>query len=111
MADLDVKLPDALTPELREILGFQCFQLGQFAHVYQAAGKFVDSDGKPLRKRAEDEQAFMLHRFLVHWHKAGAGWRVSIAEEFDEIATLAEARPGESEADTVERLLAAARAK
>jgi hypothetical protein len=90
-----IELPDELTPELRDILGFMCFQLGKMAHAYQAAGRFVGADDMKLEKRAEDEQAFMLHRFLVHWAKAGDDWRASFADELDEVIAPADPAQGE----------------
>lgn len=86
MADIPaITLPDRLTPELRDILGFMCFQAAPIAHGYQAAGRFVDGDGSPLEKRAEDEQAFVIHRMLIHWTRSGAGWRESMGEELEEV--------------------------
>lgn len=84
--------PRELTPELRDILGFMCFQLGPMAHAYQAAGRFLDADGCEMRKRAEDEQAFMLHRFLTHWFEHGADWRESMEVEFECVITEAKAK-------------------
>jgi len=84
-----IELPDHLTPVLRDILGFMCFQLGSMAHTYQAAGMFEGAEGMPLKKRAEDEQAFMLHRFLVHWAKSGDDWRKSMAEELEQVTKIA----------------------
>ena len=37
------------------------------------AGEFVGAEG-PLRKRAEDEQAFMLHKMLGWWFEHGSEW-------------------------------------
>lgn len=83
--------PDALTPELREILGHICFELGSLAHAYRDAGLFVGADGEQLRSRAEDEQAFMLHRFLTHWFKAGPDWRKSCWKEMEPVIETARA--------------------
>jgi hypothetical protein len=81
--------PAALTPTLRDLLGFMCFELGPMAHAYQAVGRFVGADGEPLKKRAEDEQAFMLHRFLHHWSTAGDNWRASMREELAPVVAAA----------------------
>lgn len=83
-------IPEELTPELRDILGFMCFELGKLAHAYQAAGRFV-AEGSGLKRRAEDERAFMLHRFLLHWQRAGANWRESFAAELEEVVDAASA--------------------
>src|SRR3546814_18872771 len=53
--------PTALTQGLREILGIPNFQCGPMAHAYQKIGEFSGDDGLALEKRAEDEQAFILH--------------------------------------------------
>ncbi len=66
--------PRALTPELRALLGQMCFVLGPIAHVYQAIGEFTDSDGAELGRRAEDEQAFMLHKMLTYWFANTKTW-------------------------------------
>lgn len=84
-----VTWPEALTPELREILGHICFETASIAHAYQRAGKFVGADGEALSKRAEDEQAFVLHRFLVHWAKAGPAWRDSMWPELQAVIATA----------------------
>jgi hypothetical protein len=84
--------PRALTPELRDILGFMCFQLGKMAHAYQAVGRFLDGDGCELQKRAEDEQAFMLHRFLTHWFDHGVDWRETMEAELEEVLAQLKAK-------------------
>lgn len=67
--------PAQLTPVLREVLGLMCFQLGPAAHVYRDAGEFVDGDGAALKRRAEDEQAFMLHKIVGIALEHGEKWR------------------------------------
>ncbi len=69
-----VAWPELLTPELRHILGMMCFQLGKLAHAYQRASEFIGVEG-PLDKRAEDEQAFMLHKWIGFWFSHGAEWQ------------------------------------
>jgi len=78
--------PEKLTPELRAILGFMCFQLGAPAHLYQKAGEFVCSEGE-LKKRAEDEQAFMLHKFIGYWFKHGSAWAEAAQADLDRAKT------------------------
>jgi hypothetical protein len=81
--------PELLTPELREILGWMCFQLGQMAHAYQAVGEFVGTEGK-LNKRAEDEQAFMLHKWLGYWSKHGEEWNKHAAADLKRVRAAIE---------------------
>lgn len=90
--DGTVAWPAALTPALRELLGFMCFELGPMAHAYRAAGQYVGADGLELKTRAEDEQAFMLHRFLCHWVTAGDNWRASMREELGPVIEIAKAK-------------------
>lgn len=66
--------PAKLTPVLREVLGLMCFQLGPAAHVYRGAGEFVDASGNALKNRAEDEQAFMLHKIVGIALEHGEKW-------------------------------------
>src|SRR3546814_16014841 len=67
--------PTALTQGLREILGIPNFQCGPMAHAYQKIGEFSGDDGLALDKRAEDEQAFILHKLISFWFEPGDGWR------------------------------------
>ncbi len=88
MSGAATQWPAALTPELREILGFMCFHLGPVAHAYRAAGEFVGADGEPLRSRAEDEQAFMLHKLVGFWVDHGPDWRSAFAADIERLANL-----------------------
>ncbi|MET0179164.1 MAG: hypothetical protein ABW194_01620 [Novosphingobium sp.] len=88
--------PELLTPELRKILGLICFQCAPFAHVYQAAGEFSGSEG-PLQKRAEDEQAFILHKLVSLWVAHGEGWMDAFDDELVRVkAKAAQATGGRS---------------
>lgn len=91
-AGLPLAWPDRLTPALRDVLGMMCFELGPIAHAYQAAGEFVDGGGQPLKKRAEDEQAFMLFKFVGYALAHGEDWRsIAGADEIDRIVAAARA--------------------
>lgn len=90
--------PQVLTPELREILGFVCFQLAKFAHAYRDAGEFVDASGKPLPHRAEDEQAFMLHKFLTFWWVNGADWKTAAEADLQRILGILRMRAANADA-------------
>lgn len=83
--------PAALTQGLREILGIPNFQCGPMAHAYQKIGEFSGSDGLALDKRAEDEQAFILHKLVSFWFEHGDGWREPAIDEIDRAAKLARA--------------------
>ncbi|WP_446906132.1 hypothetical protein [Acinetobacter baumannii] len=52
-----VLLPKAATKEIDEILGMQCFQFIRTAQIYRELGF-------EIKKRAENEQAFFLFKFL-----------------------------------------------
>lgn len=80
--------PDKLTSELRAILGMMCFELGPIAHLYQRAGEFVGADGD-LKRRAEDEQAFMLHRMLGLWFALGDGWSDAMGRDLTRLVAAA----------------------
>ncbi|MBB2981795.1 hypothetical protein [Paraburkholderia tropica] len=60
--------PDELTPELREVLGFMCFQCISIAQAMRLAG--ID-----VKKKAEDEQANVLHWMVKLVLRHGADWR------------------------------------
>lgn len=74
----------ALNADVREILGMPNFQCGPLAHVFQAAGA-------DIKRRSEDEQAFVLHWLLGLYAKHGTGWRAAAAEELDEARATASA--------------------
>jgi hypothetical protein len=73
-----------LTPELQHILGFICFELGSMAHIFQALGEFEGGDGVALKKRAEDEQAFMLHRWLTFWWENPETWKAKAVNDLED---------------------------
>jgi len=73
--------PEALTPELGEVLGLMNFRTVPLAHAYRRAGHAIPT-------KCEDEQAFVLHRFIGFALKYGADWRKYAS---DDIAALKEA--------------------
>jgi hypothetical protein len=91
-APLPALMPAGLTPDLADILGLMCFHAAPIAHCYQALGRFVDIDGKPLKHRIEQEQAFVIFRMLTHWSRDPGNWVDSWAAELDEIAVEARAK-------------------
>ncbi|HGW3984071.1 TPA: hypothetical protein ACNICG_003430 [Acinetobacter baumannii] len=50
-------LPIKPTKEIHQILGYQCYKLIRFAKIYRELGF-------DIKKKAEDEQAFFLFKFL-----------------------------------------------
>jgi predicted RNase H-like nuclease (RuvC/YqgF family) len=66
--------PEELTPDLREVLGWTCFQCGPIAHAMRAAGMDINP-------KAEDEQAHALHWMVKLVLKHGAEWRAAGAED------------------------------
>jgi len=70
----DCTLPSELTPDLIEILGMPNFRAGPIAHAFRDAGR------AEIKRRSEDEQAFVLHWLLGLYLKHGADWRPKAGE-------------------------------
>ena len=68
-----VLLPKEMTPEIRDVLGLMVFRTGPLAHLFRAGGAEIP-------KRIEDEQAFILFRFLHLALTHGADWK-NVADE------------------------------
>lgn len=72
MADVvtatDLVFPAEMTPAIAEVLGIMIWQSGELGRIFRQAG----FDIKP---KAEAEQAFVLHRFLLLALKHGDSWR------------------------------------
>ena len=77
-------LPTDLTPAIRAVLGLPNFRTGPIAHLFRAAGH----DIKP---RLEDEQAFVLHRFLVLALEHGDDWHSHSVRDVDAALDIAKA--------------------
>lgn len=84
--------PKELTPDLRYVLGLMCFDLARYAHVYRLAGEFVAAGGAPLLRRAEDEQAFMLHKLVGYLFGHGPKWAEVMTIDLARALTVAKAR-------------------
>jgi hypothetical protein len=65
--------PEELTPDLREVLGWMCFQCISLAQCMRA-------DGVEIATRAEDEQAVVLHWLTKFVLKHGTDWRPHAGE-------------------------------
>ncbi|AIJ45536.1 hypothetical protein O987_06965 [Comamonas testosteroni TK102] len=69
----------AMTEELASILGLMCFQCISFAHALRAGGYSI-------KKRAEDEQAAVLHWMLGHYFRSGPdGWRAAASADMERL--------------------------
>lgn len=82
--------PDELTPELREVLGFMCFQCISIAQAMRLAG--ID-----VKKRAEDEQANVLHWMVKLVLRHGADWRKEGVKDIEAWRARAQERAAASE--------------
>lgn len=78
----ELRLPDEITPEIKEVLGTICFQVIPLVQAYRAGGHVI-------KARAEDEQAFAIWRFLKAIEVRGAKWRDVIKEEVEAMAAAA----------------------
>lgn len=76
---LAVTMPVEMTPAIKDVLGMPNFQCGPLAHSYRHAGF-------DIRERSEDEQAFILWRFLRLAIQHPDNWRDIIGEELKAIA-------------------------
>lgn len=74
--------PKEMTPALREVLGMMVFELSPIAHAFRAAGHGI-------KRRAEDEQAFVLHWLIGLALEHGDGWRAKAADEIERMADQA----------------------
>lgn len=77
-----MQYPKEITPALREVLGMMVFELSPIAHAFRAAGH-------EIKRRAEDEQAFVLHWLIGLALEHGNGWRAKAADEIERIAAAA----------------------
>ncbi|WP_186163401.1 hypothetical protein [Burkholderia gladioli] len=68
--------PDALTEDLRHVLGFPNFRCGPYAHLMRAAGA-------DIQRKAEDEQAHVLHWLVKLVIDHGERWADVAQEELD----------------------------
>lgn len=67
--------PEELTPELRQVLGLMLWETGPLAHLFRKA------DGREIPRRAEAEQAFILHWLIGLALEHGPEWRTVAAAE------------------------------
>ncbi|MCZ4341546.1 hypothetical protein O4H52_08035 [Sphingomonadaceae bacterium G21617-S1] len=77
-----IEWPGALDGDLLDILGRPNFACAGFIPIYRLAGFDIP-------KRAENEQAFFIHRCILAWAKHGAGWHAAMIEEMEGFARAA----------------------
>lgn len=78
--------PVELTAELREVLGMPNFQRAPFAHAFRDAGR------AEIERRAEAEQAFVLHWLIGIVLEHGADWRKVAGAELEPVIEEARAK-------------------
>ncbi|WP_240733887.1 hypothetical protein [Herbaspirillum huttiense] len=76
--------PDALTPELTYVLGMPNFRCAPYAEIFRGAGHDIP-------RKAEAEQAFVIHRMARAVLQHGAGWDAAFAAELHAAADSAKA--------------------
>lgn len=69
--------PSEMTTELEHILGRPNFVCGPIAHIFQAAGADIP-------RKAEAEQAFVLHWMVKLYLTHGDDWREHCEQELKE---------------------------
>lgn len=74
--------PKELTPALREVLGMMVFELSPLAPALRAAGH-------DIKRKAEDEQAHVLHWLIGIVLEHGDDWRAKAADDIKRMAALA----------------------
>lgn len=74
--DRFVLMPTELSPVIKSVLGILCFEIGHFAELYRQSGY-------EIQRKAEEEQAFCLHRFLSMALVHGGGWLTIANEEIN----------------------------
>ena len=79
-----LRYPATMTAALTEVLGLPNFRTGPIAHVYRAAGA-------EIRTKCEDEQAFVIDRYLRLAIVHGDEWRAAAEADLKEAYTRAEA--------------------
>ena len=66
--------PREMTPEVKDVLSYMCFEASPIARAFHEAGR------ADIKCRAEDEQAFVLHWLLTLALEHGAEWRKHAGE-------------------------------
>ena len=82
-SNADLRYPASMSAALADVLGLPNFRTGPIAHVYRAAGA-------EIRTKCEDEQAFVLDRFLRLAIEHGEDWRTAAEADLKAAYTRAE---------------------
>lgn len=75
--------PKEMTPELRKVLGMMVFELSPVAHLFR------DKAGADIPRRAEDEQAYVLHWLIGLVLEHGAGWAAVAGKKIEDLQNTA----------------------
>ena|SRR5579863_1966413 len=78
--------PIDLTDDLREVLGWPNFRCGPVAHLMRAAGA-------DIKRKAEDEQAVVLHWLVTLVLTHGSEWRTVARDEMTAMQERVKAAP------------------
>jgi hypothetical protein len=73
-----LSFPRELTADLRDVLSTMIWTSGQIAHCLRAGGEVI-------KKRAEDEQAHVLHWLICLALEHGSAWREKASDRIREI--------------------------
>src|SRR5262249_13820792 len=79
--------PEALTPELHQVLGIPNFRCSPIAAAFRNAGATI-------APRAEAQQAFVLHWLVGLALQHGSMWRSVAADKIDELVRAVKGRAG-----------------
>lgn len=89
--------PLKLTPELLHVLGIPNFQAGPMAHAFRDAGL------AEIRRKSEDEQAFILHWLTTLVLEHGVDWQRQAGEALRPVIEAAKAARAAEAADLAAR--------
>lgn len=74
-----VEVPRALNADLMQILGRMCFACGGIAEVFRRSGQDIP-------RKAEAEQAFVIHWLLLKYAEHGSDWMAKGEQELKALA-------------------------
>jgi hypothetical protein len=73
-----MEYPEQMTKPISEVLGLMNFRTGPIAHAFREAGETIP-------ERIEDEQAFVLHKFLLLALEHGENWQQEAGKVIHEV--------------------------
>lgn len=89
-------LPAQLTPSLRRVLGMMLWETGPIAHAMRATGR-------DIARKAEDEQAIVLHWLMGFVLEHGADWHKHAAIALREMTDQMTEKRGDHHGPTTQR--------